>query len=110
MYGVDGEPVKFEWTIRRTHDVGTAPRDSDKDFKKSGIKPENFRDRITSMYNAIDWSKGENFKKFFRTLRKSGIAHTDSRRDVGLFLVQELKNGMEHTRTSLNVSGTDQQK
>ena len=47
----------------------------------------------------------------FRILRKLGITHTDSRRDIGLFSVREMiKNGSELIRASLKESGTDQQR
>ena len=50
-------------------------------------------------------------KSVNRTRRESRITQTDSRRDNGLFSVQELKkNGVEHKRTSPKESGTDQQK
>ena len=66
-----------------------------------------------SMYNDIDWSKGEeNFKKtVLPTPRKSEMTHTDSRRDIGLFSVQEMnkmeKNAHVQARRSLEPSRRD---
>ena len=47
-------------TFPRTHDTGSAPRDS------RWQKPEDFQDRIIfmSMYNDVDWSQG---KEIFKT-------------------------------------------
>ena len=46
-------------------------------------------------------------KGVFRTLRKSRLTHTDSRRDTGHSSDQEQKkSGMERTPTSPKVCGT----
>ena len=67
LYGIDGEPLEFEWnifpgytTLELLHEIHKKWR------KKSGIKQEKFRDWIifVSSCDDIDWSRGdENFKK-----------------------------------------------
>ena len=62
FYGIDGDPIEFEWNIlpgltslamlRKVHD----------DIQNSNIKPKNCGDRLIfmSMFNDIEWNKKNN--------------------------------------------------
>ena len=91
FYGIDRESFEFDCNVFPGHNALQLLQYTPTKMATRGIKPEDFRDRIIfmSMYGDIDWSRGEKTSiNVFRILRKLGITHTDSRRDIGLFSVR----------------------
>ena len=52
LYGIDGEPVEFEWNIFPGHTILGLLREIQKTMTQNRIRPEEYRD--------IDWTKEGN--------------------------------------------------
>ena len=62
FFGIDGEPIEFEWNIFPGRTSLEILRKIQKDLQEQNIEPENFEDRIIfmSMFNDIDWTRRGN--------------------------------------------------
>ena len=62
FYGIDGEPIEFEWNIFPGFTSFELLRKIYSDLQRRNIDPENFRDRLVfmSMFNDVDSIKKNN--------------------------------------------------
>ena len=68
LFGIDGEPIEFEWNIFPGLTSLEILQKIQKDLQNQNIEPENFEGRIIfmSMFNDIDWTKRGNSEKCIR--------------------------------------------
>ena len=103
LFGIDGEPIKFEWSIFPGRTSLEILQKIQKDLKDRNIEPENFEHRIIfmSMLNDIDWSE-----RCIANSEQVRITRRDSREDTGHSKAHAMKrNGTELAATHLKKNG-----